>query len=369
MKSKIFFIFLILVSFLIMGAKPIIEVPDLPQKSELEMYEDSEGLFAMKIMEYYKMAVALESQLKLSEITPLTKVLQPTYEELEDMDFKIMRKYHKIAKSLEGEVLASPESDRQILLEKINELEGRLRDTIAIYTIEMGAVRNQMLDLMIKRLREIEEKNSENLSLIIEQNFVNCKDYITWLSIGGISKTFIISGNDVVRNDPGIGIQVAFNAGKMIGFWNGFELKYEYFAPKFFTQYQTQPEQRNIPRDQWNINANSISAGGKAVLGSSPKLVHGLNINLGYMWSDGRIYNRSDSRLNWDAALLSLEYFAASPSCKFPFEIFGGISVYNSLSRNLLFQTSIPGFENTDLGRTIISANVGLRYNVWRSPF
>lgn len=369
MNKTMFLIVLFLTTSLVEAAKPILEVPDLPNKTQLELYEESEGLFSMKLIEYYKMSVALETQLRILGVTPVNKPVPPTFEELEDMDFKTLRKYYNVASSLQDEVLKAPESDRQILLEKINELESQIRDSIAIYTIEKGAIRNQVLDQMLSRLKQIEEQNAQNIELVIAQNYVNCMDYSTIFSVAGISKIFISQGNNVVKNDPALGIQATVNAGKLVGFWDGFQIRYEYLAPKFYTEYNYADELSIPMRHQWNTNINNINVGGKAVLGKSPDFLHGFNVFLGYFWADGKIYNMPESVINWDGASLSIDYFVASPSCKYPFELFAGITIYNSFSRNLVFQTSVPGYEFTDLGKTHLSVNIGLKYNFWRSPF
>lgn len=50
------------------SAVPIIKVNVPESKQTLELYEDSDALFAMKIMEYYKNALMLETQLKMMGI-------------------------------------------------------------------------------------------------------------------------------------------------------------------------------------------------------------------------------------------------------------------------------------------------------------
>lgn len=366
MIKKIMFL-LFLSSLSLFAAKPIVQVGDLPRNSELELYEESEGLFANKLLELYKMGIALESQIRISGHVPEVTLDKPTFEEIEDMDIKTLKKFYKNVKTLESQVINMPDSDRQILLDKISDLENRLRDTIAIYTIEKGAIRNQMLDLMLQRLREIEKQNSENIELVINQNYVNCMDYNTWFSIAGVSKVLISDGLGIVTNDPGIGAQFSLNIGKITGFWNGFELKYEYLAPKLFTEYDYGVTP--IVRDQWNSNLNSVMGGGKIEINKTKDLIQAFNLFVGYFWTDGRIYNKSGSYMNWDGGVFSLDYSLAVPSCKFPLELFGGISIYHSFSRKLLLQTPVSGFENIELNKTHVALNIGLKYNLWRTPF
>ena len=368
MKNILILWMLAIISTPLWSAVPIITVPEISSTLEIELYEDSQGLFAMKLMEYYKMAVILETQLKILGVEAKNKAKQPVFEELEDMELNILRKYHKIAKSLEKEVIGAPDSDRQILLEKINELESRMRDTVAIYTIEKGAERNKILDLMVQSLKQVEETNSKNIELVINQNFVNCMDYKTLVSVAGVSKIFFSQGDGKVTNDPGLGLQFSVNLGKMVGFWEGFEIRYEYLAPKFFTNYEELPLMPHY-REQWNTNISSVSAGGKIELNKTEKVVQGFNLFLGYFWADGYIYNQGQHRMNIDGGLMSLEYYLGSPGCKYPIEIFGGISVFNSFSKSLVFNTGVAGFEQIDVGKTHLSVNLGLRYNIWRTPF
>lgn len=359
---------LTIISTPLWSAVPVITVPEISQTLEIELYEDSQGLYAMKLMEYYKMAVILETQLKILGVKTEQKAKPPVFEEFEDMELKILKKYYTIAKNLEKEVIDAPDSDRQILLERINELESRMLDTVAIYTIEKGAERNKILDLMVQSLKMVEETNSKNIELLINQNFVNCMDYKTLVSVAGISKIFFSQGDGKVTNDPGLGLQVALNFGKLVGFWEGFEIRYEYLAPKFFTNYEDLPFLPHY-REQWNTNVSSVSAGGKIELNRTEKVVQGFNLFLGYFWADGYIYNQGQHRMNFDGGLMSLEYYLGSPSCKYPIEIFGGISVFNSFSKSLVFNTGVAGFEQIDIGKTHLSVNLGLRYNIWRTPF
>lgn len=367
MKSLYFLFTFLFCSSLVYTAEPIVNIPNLPSNSELELYEESEGIFALKILELYKLSIALETQLRLNGITPKTKIIQPTMEELEDMDIKILKKYFNIAISLYNEVLKSPNSDRQELLETINELNYKLRDTIAIYTIEQGKIRNELLDLMNKRLMEIEKNNSENLELAINQNFLNCFDYKDWFSVAAISKLFVSNGNDVLKNDPGIGVQVSLNLCRIIGFWENFEVKYEYLAPKFFTEYKI--NERSSFREQWNSNLNNVSGGGPLVISKSPNFIQGLNVFAGYFWANANIYNSASGSMNWEGASISFDYFMRSPSCKYPVELFAGIAIYHSFSRNLIFSSNVNRYEVNDLGKTHLAVNIGLRYNIWRSPF
>lgn len=360
-------IIFIFCSYIVFAAKPIVEVPNLPDKAELELYEESEGLFSMQVMEYYKIAVALESQLKIFGIIPKTILKHPLFEELEDMDIKTLQKFYRIAKALEVEVLQAPESMTENLQNQISNLQLQLRDTISQMTIQNSAERNQILDKMNQKLKEINELSSENIERALNSAFADCYDYKTWFAVSPVTKIFISDGESRITNDPGLGVQLSANIGKLTGFWDGFELKYEYTSPVFYSNYNQDIITRH--RDQWNTNLNSVTAGGKINVNKNTGIDHGFYLSAGYFWANSQIYNNAASSMEWDGGLLSLEYFAASPSCKFPVEIFAGFTVYHSFSRNLLFTTPVTGHENIELAKTHISANIGLRFNILRTPF
>ncbi len=362
---KVIFAF-VMCSYMAFGAEPILKVSALPSDSELEMYEESEGLFALKVLELYRACIILETQLSLMGIEAKSKVFQPTFEELEDMDFRIIRKYHRIAMTLEKEVLSAPETDRQLLLERINQLEKQLSDTVSDMIVMKGKITNDILNEMIARLIEQDQLYSDNLQLLRQQFFLNCRDYTTIFSIAGTGNVFVSNGGDHVTNDPGLGVKGSVNIQKLFGFWQGIDFWYEYLSPNFFTKYDIMGTNYT---EKWGTNMHAVGLGSKLAVGKSDNLVHGLNMQLGYFWGKGEVVNRHTSNFSWDGYNINIEYFFGMPSCEFPFEIFVDFSIYHSFAKNLVFVTDIQGYDRLDLGKTHLGLSLGVRYNFWRSPF
>ncbi len=350
----------------ISAAKPIINVPALPSDSELEMYEESEGLFALKVLELYRTCVMLETQLQIMGIEPKTRVFQPTFEELEDMDFRIIRKYHRIAMNLEQEIFSAPETDRQLLLEKINRLEKQLSDTVADMLVMKGGATNDILREMLTRLKAQAQLYEDNLKLLREQFFFNCRDFTTIFSIAGTGNLFVSNGGDNVRNDPGLGVKGAINIQKLFGFWQGVDFWYEYQSPNFYTRYDINYIEYT---EKWGTNMHAVGLGAKIPVVKSTEIIHGLNMQLGYFWGKGNVVNRPTSNFSWDGYNVNIEYFFGVPSCEFPFELFVDFSIYHSFTKNLVFNTDVQGFDYLDIGKTHIGVSLGVRYNFLRTPF
>ncbi len=95
MKKALFLvlIFLSFSSIKLYPAQPVVEVPPLLPEEQLELYEDSEGLFVLMVMDYYDIAVALRSQLNMLGQPPQTKFFPPSFEDLEDLDLEVIKKY------------------------------------------------------------------------------------------------------------------------------------------------------------------------------------------------------------------------------------------------------------------------------------
>jgi len=362
-----FFKLLIILLFTNIGiyaAEPLVKVPDLEDNNTLELYEDSEGLFSIKVIQFYRMAVILETQLKLMGIVPKTKVLNPTYEEFEELDKKIIKVYHKIAKSLEEEVLAAPPSDREKLLQQINNLEKSLRDSIAYYLQKQGKELNKFYEVSLDKLKAMNETYLSNLELIQEYYENNCANSYNLLSIAGKGNIFFSNGGNNVRNDVWLSLKTTLNAGRIAGFWKDFNFYYEYLAPKFFTQYDSEDY-----KEYWTTNAHSVGAGGKIPINVSKNFRHGIGVELGYFWMKGNITNIGGGTVDWDGINFNFEYFAGVPSCRYPFELFVNLGIYHNFSTNLRFFTRYPNYNDINIGKTHMSVSLDIRYNLLNTAF
>ncbi|HRP02709.1 MAG TPA: hypothetical protein PLE30_08685 [Candidatus Kapabacteria bacterium] len=342
------------------SAIPVVEVQNPDSKQILELYEDSEELFAMKVIDYYKTALMLETQLKVLGIDTKAKAIQPTMEELEELDYKVIVKYYKIAKALEDEVIAAPMSDREKLLKHINHLEISTNDSLANMVLSKGEELNSILEKSLERLKSMDKMYSKNLELIRDSYENNCMNSYSLISISGKANTFIANGGDYMKNDPWLSVKGTLNAGRISGFWKDFNVWYEYLSPNFITEYDKNQEDRVY----WNTNAHAVGIGGKIPMMASQNFKHGINLELGYFWLKSHITNLTNSSSNWDGMNLNFEYYAGVPSCRYPFELFVSFSIYHNFSKNLRFYTDRPNYPVIDINKTHMAISLGIRYNL-----
>jgi hypothetical protein len=204
------------------------------------------------------------------------------------------------------------------------------------------------------------------MELVQEQFLLNCKDYYTLISIAGAGNMFVTNGGNNLRNDPWISIKTTLNAGRALGFWQNFNIWYQYLSPRFYTEYQLRDFKI---KEDWNSNAHALGIGGKVPISVNSDFHHGLNLELGYFWLKGHVYNRPIGTLEWDGFNLNLEYYVGVPSCKYPFELFLGMSIYNLFNKNFIINTGYQEFPKIELGKTHIGLSLGIRYNLLRTPY
>ncbi len=214
-------------------------------------------------------------------------------------------------------------------------------------------------------MKAIDETYSSNLELVYQQFEDNCMNSPTLISVAGKGSIFFSNGGDNVRNDPFLSVKTTLNAGRIAGFWNDFNVWYEYLAPKFYTTYNRKDDYR----DEWNMNAHAIGAGGKIPISVKPDFKHGINLELGYFWMRGNITNIPLGSVDWNGINFNFEYFAGVPNCRYPFELFLDFSIYHNFSKNLRFYTAVPHFEDVNIGKTHMAISIGVRYNLLTTPF
>lgn len=149
------------------SAEPVANVPQLP--GNLEPYTDSEEMYFDKLMEYYIPALMLETQLKLMNVTPKSKVPLVSSTMLSNMDPKYFKQYNKIAFELYAQIKDLPMDviDKQLAnSETENKMLKKENTKLMIDTI--GAHKNKELYEML--LASIDQTISANKSL--EQKYV-----------------------------------------------------------------------------------------------------------------------------------------------------------------------------------------------------
>jgi hypothetical protein len=357
-------IIIISTAYAAFAAKPVVELGELLPDNQLENYENDEMLYSMKIMEYYEKALMLETQLRLMGIEPETPAIMPTLEELEDLELRTLKIFYRIAWKLNEQVLNSPDTFREKLAAQLDSCMAEMNEVRADAIIRGSEDKMKAIRKYIEKMQSQDSVYRENVEMLIDQNFEECKDYTPIISIFGNAGLFIANTEDGVINDPGLGAGISVNISKVLGFWNTFELWYRYQAPRINTEFTD--ANGNEISELWQVDLSAVGAGGKIYISKSESYKQGLNLGLGYFWTNGNIYNRNGPYMDWEGISMNVEYFGGISGCKYPVELFFGMSLYQSFSENLAFDAINQKFE---LGKTHIGFNIGLKYHIFRTPF
>lgn len=347
------------------AAKPVTELPPLESNAKLEEYEDSENLFAGKLLEIYYRAVVFETQIRMMGGEPKVTVQAPTLDQLTDLETSDLKKFYKIALTLKKQIDSMPETDLNSYRLQVNQLQRKISDTIAHYIAENGKVQNDVMDDMIRRMAEQDSVYREYSRKIAESYQNGCVDMRTIMSVAVSGNLFFSNGGETLKNDPSIGTTLRLNASSAVGFWRGFDFWFTYNSPRLFTE-STPPNGTKI-REQWNANLYATGLAGTIPIEKTKTFTHGVTISLGYFWANGKIYNKDAATFNWDGVNLNVEYYAGIPRCDFPVDFYAGLGLYSSFKDGLVLDAKTPGFDPQDYGKTHMTFYVGLRWNFWRS--
>lgn len=161
-------IMVIIFTFLAINIKlysetPIIILDPFPVGYELELYEDNDDLYAKKLIEYYKISIAYQTQLNIIGDTNKINVTSPTIEEFTDNDSKILKKYYLQAKKLNNRILDLPKSTKNIqintLVEDLNSAN-KYADSLKVFADSYSMLKSR-LDNNIKLIEDLGSKLNE----------------------------------------------------------------------------------------------------------------------------------------------------------------------------------------------------------------
>lgn len=362
-------ILLVLICFTIASnlysAKPVIEVGTLLPEEQLEYYEDSDELFAMKVMEYYQAALTLSVQLEMMGQMPEVVVTPPSIEQLEDLEVDIIIEYFIVAKRLENQVKQAPETDYAALQEIISNLRTSMNDTIAHYIRVNRDLNSDIHNERIAMLKECDSLLKFRMQELENEFFAGCINSTPLISASALANYIFLSGSDALQSDISLGVNLNINLGKILGAWNGLGIWYEYVKPNFTTERLIEEEVFN---EMWDTDLHAVGGSILFHIHKNPKYTDGIQFTAGYFWIESDIYNdRRGTFFNMSGLKLSAEYFASIPSCRFPFDIFIRFDLYNSFEDDIFFETALPDLEPIPVDRTLPGISIGLRYNFFRS--
>lgn len=353
---------ILLLNLNLYSIEPAVKVMDLPQNDVLEAYEESEELFAMKVLEYYQTAVILSTQLNSLGFIPDEKVKAPSFEQLSDMELDLIIRYYNIAKSLESQVQnisGYNKSNNFIALKRrITELESE-------YTDSLWEVKNSYLLRELELKKEIEEKCNDKITKIENALKDNCVDCVNYLSISITENIFLGNFGGQLESKPNVGLKIHLNALKPFGFGRYFEFWYEYQEPRFISQFDYGQGDIN---ERWNSNLNVLGINTKFYpLISSKDVNGGLRLGAGYFWTSGKVFNREEATFSWEGMKVDLEFYGGVNNPRYPIDLFLNVGLFQSFSNDLVFD--LANNNSINFNRTMFNISVGLRYNLWSSLY
>jgi hypothetical protein len=296
-------------------------------------------------------------------ITPKTAIFPPTFEELEDMDIALIKKYYKAAMALNAEVETAPESSSAVYRKLLS-------DTVKYYTTRQWDLMNDCIEDKIEIINEKDSTCNDKLSKLEEMYRKKSRHTVDVMSVTVSENQFVANGEGKLESFPSLSVQLAVNLYKLIGFWRGMEFYYEYMSPRIKTKTDVGFEPGLVIKEQWASDLHVIGINGniKPVFDWS-SYSDGIRLGLGYFWVKGHIYNRDFTGYDWEGLRFDLKYFAGPPILSLPIEFVFGGSLYQSVNESLIFNSQIAGGKIINLGKTHIALTLGLRYNFWKTPY
>lgn len=362
---------LLLFAVPIFAARPVVQVPELPKGENREYYEDSEELFTLKLLEYYRAAIWLESQLIVYGEQLKREVPFPTYDELADGEFYNIEKYYKIAKVLEDKINALPEIPVNQQLYELRESLAKSENSRIILDHENYRL---ALDNNHKKYYEnnmfalIAENDSLKFradSLAYEVNkLTSYNDHFKqryFLSVAGTGNIFFFR-DDRISPDMSMGIRANVHASQILGYGPYLDFWFGYIAPQINTVTPID-DFGNTADYEWITHL--YSAG---ITGTVPRILTfsdfeaALKIGFGFFWGENRIPNVISNDNNWDGTNLYFEFNTSKSGRNFPVEIFIAYNLYFQSNKiNFPLPTNSFILDNT----TFDNISFGLRFKFW----
>ena len=379
----IFIILAFFVSFRLFAAEPIVELPPLPSGNELEIYEESDALFALKMLEYYRLALLYEAQLKIMGFTPSNPTAVPSLDELTEADQRTLRRYYMQADGLRRQVLEAPDG---LFNRKIQDLRDRIEKLSNDNFILQEQIYRQNLELISANFYRSRYRDMisqiDSLRRILDVMFYDCNEkswqsadrirqaYDNWKSSASIL-SIGLTGNYLNYNDNRLdanispGVAVVFNPSPIFGMGRILDMWTEY-------TYQIIEATRRINnRDvdmEYKTDYIATGVNLNVPLSEVMKIENfylGLKGGYGFFWGSSRLPNTELASKKWQGQTVRFELMATNFSrFHFPIGVFAVYS-FNNYSKDLVF----PAFGgDLNLGRPwTTSFQLGIRFSLWQT--
>lgn len=361
------------------AAEPIVEVPVLPTGEQLEVYEDSEELFAIKLLEYYRLAAVLETQLDMMGVQPSYTAPVPTLEQLADADGKVLQKYAALAKALENQVYSTPSDINHAELEALRGAYKASLQTIDSLQAEVFRLglneqsisfyRNSMMRLIRDNdsiIRAADKRRMEDYDRFKEREAAIRKSYDRAsedtepvIAITGDALS-VFFNNENLRTELSPGGGIIFHTYPIFGFGKNIELNLGYMNPLVYVEDEDDPNAISTEYEN-HVYTFGVTAGLPSIV-SLEDLDFNLRLGLAAYWGHGNASNTAQPNNKWQGQMLKLEIGIAPLNKSLPAELTVGYNLMFS-NRDLLFSSPTTTVELTNPNIHIL--RLGLRVNLW----
>ncbi len=356
-------------------AEPITELESFPTLTEFQNYEDSDAWFYGKMLEYYKISAMYSAQVKYLGAEPIAQIMIPSIDDLESVEFKILKKYYNIAQKLKDQITALPDGegsqkikelrDKIIALEKKttsledenfrNSINGSNAD---YYKNRYSSLMLQIDSLKVQFDKKLEENQKSALELYKSILLSDGHQYpIFSLSLFGTQHNFE-TNNIQEYLSPGIGINV--NPGKLFGFGRILD---------FWTDYSyliNDVTANNGMTISSKINRFSFGVSANIALDELMKIEDfnaNFKIGFGYFHSISETANTGFDNHTAFGNILKFELSVRNFSKYFPFEVFGDFN-FNKFNKKLV----LLGDNQYLIDKSwVTNFSIGLKFPLWQS--
>ncbi|MFN8358823.1 MAG: hypothetical protein U0264_02810 [Candidatus Kapaibacterium sp.] len=303
------------------AAEPVVKVPPMPTSTEMEVYQDSDELFAKLLLSYYQAAASLDAQLRYWEIKPVATVPVPTLDELTGQETKTIRKYYSIAMRLQTQIEALSEDQirahvRDVERRLLSERNKSAELSIAKYEEELTARRvdlyKQRLDNIMKFTDSLKAANDSLTYAYYMLRYSSQEAYaraVMQSSIPSIqfsnAASFLAFNNDALQTDISFGAKMELNLNSAADYGKYFDLWFAYLMPQIKSAH---PSQTGQNWRQWNSNIYSfgINLNLPEVIELHP-VKAGIKIGAGHYWGSGSAPNDALPETEYKGQMMNVE--------------------------------------------------------------
>lgn len=390
--SKVYSLIVLIFTFFVFSSinlkseTPVLDLPAFPVGYSLELYEDNDDLYSMKLIEYYKITVAYQTQLILLGDTTKINIQAPSQEELTENDSKTLRKFYNQAKKLQNIIQSLPVSakNRQIdsLKLAIKDLQVQ-NDSLRVYADSYSLLKARLDDNLkiventAKKLEELslnyEMSKLDNIKQIVHREKIYLENQKVYSKLRNNIMILDMSGNIISNYSPAVenhlsgGIGLSFNTGYLFNLGNFIHLDLgvlNYRNTTTDTLSSNIPTSIDFENNLYNVGL-SFNYRNITTLGGLDLGVRG---GYSYFWTQINARNTNIRKNEINGNLLSLDLNLSNETNLIPYELYFGVKWYlldddfalQRVTNNI--RTNVYNFGK----ESWVVYNLGIRIPIWR---